>query len=96
MNNNYHNQVRRLIDLAKKRGQSGELIAHQIGRDEVHDPTLVAMRIYGSRHDCDVVMIACGTSAIWQPLPQKVVHLPTPTQLLVLKRRYKKGGGHAV
>lgn len=88
---NYLNQVRRLIDLAKQRGKSGELITHHIGTDEVHDPTLVAMRVYGNRMDYDVVMVASGTSAIWQPLPQKTIYLPTPMQLAALKRRLKQG-----
>lgn len=85
---NYHNQVRRLIDLAKKRGKSGELITHHVGADEIHDPTLVAFRVYGNRTDYDVVMMAAGTSAVWQPLPQKTIYLPTPKQLLLLKRKW--------
>lgn len=61
---NYHNQVRQLVDQAIRRGQTGELIRHQIGIDERHDPTLVAMRVYGNRQDYDVVMLMVGTNAI--------------------------------
>lgn len=93
----YHNHIRRLIDAAKKRGKSAEMLRHQIGVDEIHDPTLVSLRVYGNRHDYDVVMIAAGTSAIWQPLPQSLIYLPTAKQLLLLKKRYQHWGqGRAV
>ncbi len=85
---NYHNQVRQLVDQAIRRGQTGELIRHQIGIDERHDPTLVAMRVYGNRQDYDVVMLMAGTNAIWEPLPIKVIYLPTPLQLMILKKRH--------
>ena len=89
MKNIYHNAIRDLVDLSSRKGKTGQCIRYEIGIDEINDPTLVALRVYGNRDDYDVVMVCAGTNAIWQPLPQREIILPTPMQLIALKRAYK-------
>lgn len=86
--NNYHNAIRDLIHLLVSKGKTGQIIKYSVGRDEIHDPTLVSQRVYGNRYDYDVVMLCAGTDSIWQPLPQIEIYLPTKQQLFVLKKKY--------
>lgn len=86
--NAYRNAIRDLIELIKARGTSSQMLAWQIGEDEVNDPTLVSLRAYGSRTHTDVVMVACGTSGIWDPLPTVVIVMPQLAQVLQLRRTY--------
>ena len=86
--NLYHNAIRDLVNLMISKGKTGQVIKHSIGADEINDPTLIAQRVYGNRYDYDVVIICAGTNAIWQPLPQTDIYLPTPTQLFALKKKY--------
>lgn len=86
--NAYHNAIRDILQIARTKGNSNAFIIHQIGSDEVHDPSLVSYRVYGNREDYDVVMVCAGTNAIWQPLPEKLIVLPTPTQLFQIKQKY--------
>lgn len=89
MNHNaYRNAIRDLIELLKARGTSNQMIAWQIGEDEINDPTLVSLRAYGSRDHAAVVMVACGTSGIWESLPRAVVIMPQLAQVLQLRRKY--------
>lgn len=86
--NAYRNAIRDLIELIKARGTSSQMLAWQIGEDEVNDPTLVSIRAYGSRIHTDVVMVACGTSGIWEQLPAVIVIMPQLAQVLQLRRKY--------
>jgi hypothetical protein len=89
MNHNaYRNAIRDLIELIKARGTSSQMIAWQIGEDEVNDPTLVSLRAYGSREHADVVMVACGVSGIWEPLPPIIIVMPKLLQVQQLRRQY--------
>lgn len=88
MINTYHNAIRDLVALSLSKGKTGQVIAYQVGSDEIHDPTLVAYRVYGNRADYDAVMTCAGTNAIWQPLPDRIIYLPTPTQLFTLKKSH--------
>lgn len=92
MLNTYHNAIRDLVALALQKGKQGQVICHQIGLDEIHDPSLVAYRVYKNRADYDVVMVCAGTNAIWQPLPEREIYLPTPMQLMALKKQYRAWG----
>ena len=88
MINTYHNAIRDLISLAVANSKTGQIIRHTIGTDEINDPTLVAYRTYGNRDDYDVVMVCAGTNAIWQPLPEREIYLPTPSSLIFLKKTH--------
>lgn len=88
MQNAYRNAIRDLIELLKARGTSNQMIAWQIGEDEINDPTLVSLRAYGSRNHADVVMVACGVSGIWEQLPAVIVIMPQLAQVLQLRRKY--------
>ena len=96
MINTYHNAIRDLVALSTKKGQTWQVIRYQVGRDEIHDPTLIAYRVYGNRDDSDVIMVCAGTNTIWQPLPEREILLPTPTQLFALKKLHAVFGGQAV
>ena len=86
--NAYRNAIRDLIELIKSRGTSSQMLAWQIGEDEVNDPTLVSLRAYGSRNHADVVMVACGTSGIWEQLPAVIIVMPQLAQVMQLRRTY--------
>lgn len=90
--NHYHNAIRDLVNLMINKGKTGQIVKHSIGPDEIFDPTLVSLRVYGNRHDYDVVMVCAGTNGIWQELPQTDIFLPTKAQLFVLKKKYQVFG----
>jgi hypothetical protein len=62
MLNEYLNAVRQFCELQAKRGRTGQFIRYQILADEVNDPTLVSFRVYGTRDEANVVMVAAGGS----------------------------------
>lgn len=88
MFNDYRNAIRDLIDLLRRRGQSIQYISWQVNVDEVNDPTLLSFRAYGSREYSDVVMVACGTSFIFEQLPETEIILPTLLQIRQLRTLY--------
>ncbi|WP_019520455.1 hypothetical protein [Faucicola boevrei] len=94
--NHYHNAIRDLVTLMINKGKTGQIIKHAIGPDEIHDPTLVSLRVYGNRHDYDVVMVCAGTNSIWQALPEREIYLPTKAQLFRLKKKYRQFGGDLI
>ena len=92
MINDYQNAIRHLIEKLKKRGLTGQYIRWQINKDEIHDPTLVSLRAYGSREHANVVMVACGTSGIWEALPRIEIILPTMLQITQLQQQFNRDG----
>ena len=92
MKNDFRNAIRDLIEKLKKRGLTGQYIHHQINKDEINDPTLVSQRAYGSREYADVVMVACGTSGIWEELPRAEIILPTMLQIIQLQQQFHRDG----
>ena len=94
--NHYHNAIKDLVNLMISKGKTGQVIKHSIGADEINDPTLVSLRVYGNRHDYDVVMVCAGTNSIWQALPEREIYLPTKAQLCMLKKKYRQFGGDLI
>lgn len=92
MKNDFRNAIRDLIEKLKKRGLAGQYIRWQINKDEINDPTLVSQRAYGSRDYADVVMVACGTSGIWEELPRIEIILPTMLQIIQLQQQFNRDG----
>lgn len=90
MKNAYLNAIREQIDRAR-RLQASNCIRWEVGEDERTDPTLVSRRAYGTSLHTDVVMVACGTEGIWQPLPRGEIILPTLLQLQALRQRFGLG-----
>lgn len=88
MKNIYLNAVRTHVDLLVRRSRTDKLIVWDIGTDEVHDPTLIAHRIYGNRDDADVIMICAGTNRIGESLQRRTIFLPAPASLTSLKREH--------
>ena len=82
--NTYHNAIRDLVN----RGNRAKVIRHQIGSDEIQDPSLVALRVYGNRSDYDVIMVCAGTNAVWEPLPDREILLPSRLQLVAIKKQF--------
>lgn len=63
MRNEFYNAIRRHIEIsANKTGFGGSLTAYQIGEDEIHDASLVSLRVYQTRVHSDIVRLACGVS----------------------------------
>ena len=89
MRNEFYNALRRHIEVNEKRtGYGGSLVVHQIGEDEVNDPSLVSLRVYGTRIHSDVVRLACGTSFTHELLPLKPVLLPSLNAVVTLQKKY--------
>lgn len=62
-------------------------IFYQALPDEAWDLTLVSARVYGNRNEFLVIMAAAGLDRADMPLPQMQLILPTPQQLLTMKRK---------
>ena len=92
INNIYLNAVRTHVDLLVRRARTDKLIVWDVGTDEVHDPTLIAYRIYSNRDDVDVVMLCAGTNRIGEALPRRTIFLPSPSSLAALKREHSNKG----
>lgn len=89
MRNEFYNALRRHIEVNTKRtGYGGSLTAYQIGEDEVNDASLVSLRVYKTRKHSDVIRLACGVSFAHEPLPQKIVLLPSLNAVLKLQRKF--------
>lgn len=89
MRNEFYNALRRHIELnAKRTGYGGSLIAYQIGEDEINDPSLVSLRAYQTRAHSDIVRLAAGVSFVNEPLPQKIILLPSLNAVVTLQRKF--------
>lgn len=89
MRNEYHNAVRRFINTNTAKANFGaRVFQYQIGEDEVHDPSLVSLRAYGTRSHSDIVVLACGNSFSFEPLPLNIIILPDLPVLVSLQKRY--------
>lgn len=89
MLNEYHNDVRRHIEKNTQLvGYGGSLLPYQIGEDEIYDASLVSQRIYKTRVHSDVIRVACGVSYSHEPLPQKVIFLPTLRIIIQLMKKH--------
>lgn len=62
-------------------------VFYQTKPDEAHDLSLVSQRVYGRRDEYLAVMAAAGLDMVDQALPQKLIILPTESQLYAIKRR---------
>jgi hypothetical protein len=49
-----------LINKNMQLGKLNSLIVWDVKSDEAQDPTLLSLRIYGSRNHTDVIQVACG------------------------------------
>ncbi len=86
--NTYYNAIRSHVDLLARRGRYDRLVKWQVGADEIHDPTLIAQRVYGNRDYADIVMICAGTNRIGQPLPKRMIFLPLATSVMAIRRQH--------
>ncbi|RZG66840.1 hypothetical protein EXE25_09140 [Acinetobacter bouvetii] len=88
MINEYRNAIRDHINRLIKQGKLNQLIVWDIQHDEAQDPTLLSLRMYGSRAYTDVIQVACGTSGIWEKLPVKRIAVPLIADVLKFRREY--------
>lgn len=86
--NAYHNALRDQIELLKRRGKSNQLILHQVMPDETLDHTIISERTYKTRDWGDVVRIASGVNASWEPLPEIEIFLPTFLMVKQLRQSF--------
>ena len=91
MINEYRNAIRDLIERLKRQGDIRNVILWQVQDDEVHDPTLLSLRAFGSRGYADEVLIACGASGIWEALPKQKILLPKPLFIHQVRKKYGIG-----
>ena len=87
--NEYHNDIRRLIDKYKSRhGYGGRLFRYQVGNDELYDPSLISQRMYKTRAQADVVRLVTGVSFAHEALNIKIIILPTLQQIIALQKKH--------
>ena len=55
--------------------------------DEAWDLTLVSQRVYGNRYEALTIMAAAGLDRVDQELKQQSLVLPTPSQLISIKKK---------
>lgn len=89
MNNEYRNAIRDLINKNIQQGKLNSLIVWDVRSDEAQDPTLLSLRIYGSRQHTDVIQVACGVSGIWEKLPEKRIAVPKIADIMRLRTEYQ-------
>ena len=88
MINEYRNAICDHINRFIEQGKLNQLIVWDIQQDEAQDPTLLSLRIYGSRAYTDVIQVACGTSGIWEKLPVKRIAVPLIEDVLKFRCEY--------
>lgn len=89
MRNEFYNALRRHIEInASRTGYGGSLMPYQIGEDEIYDASLVSLRVYKTRMHSDVVRLACGVSFAHEPLPLKIVLLPSLNAVVTLQKKF--------
>ena len=84
----YRNAIRDHINRFIEQGKLNQLIVWDIQYDEAQDPTLLSLRIYGSRQYTEVIQVACGTSGIWEKLPINRIAVPLIADVLRFRREY--------
>ena len=89
MINEYRNAIRDLINKNIQQGTLNNLIVWDVRSDEAQDPTLLSLRIYGSRKHTDVIQVACGVSGIWEKLPEKRIAVPKIADIMRLRTEYQ-------
>ena len=89
MNNEYRNAIRDLINKNIQQGTLNNLIVWDVRSDEAQDPTLLSLRIYGSRKHTDVIQVACGVSGIYEKLPEKRIAVPKIADVMRLRTEYQ-------
>ena len=89
VNNEYRNAIRDLINKNIQQGTLNNLIVWDVRSDEAQDPTLLSLRIYGSRKHTDVIQVACGVSGIYEKLPEKRIAVPKITDIMRLRTEYQ-------
>lgn len=55
--------------------------------DERADITLIAARVYGSRTEYMAIFAAAGLDSLELLIPEQLLVLPTPEQLMLIKRQ---------
>jgi hypothetical protein len=87
--NEYHNDIRRLIDKYKVRhGYGGRLFRYQVGEDEIYDPSLISQRMYQTRAHADIVQMCSGVSFAHKPIKVQIIILPTLQQIMTLQKKH--------
>ena len=89
MINEYRNAIRDLINRNIQQGTLNNLIVWDVRSDEAQDPTLLSLRIYGSRKHTDVIQVACGVSGIYEKLPEKRIAVPKIADVMRLRTEYQ-------
>ena len=89
MINEYRNAIRDLINKNIQQGTLNNLIVWDVRSDEAQDPTLLSLRIYGSRKHTDVIQVACGVSGIYEKLPEKRIAVPIIADVMRLRTEYQ-------
>ena len=88
MINEYRNAVRDHINRFIEQGKLNQLIVWDVQQDEAQDPTLLSLRVYGSRTYTEVIQVACGTSGIWEKLPINRIAVPLIADVLRFRREF--------
>ncbi len=62
-------------------------VRHWVTPDEILDPAKISFRVYGSWREYLAVMAAAGTDSLEQAITQRMLVMPTYSQLAAIKAR---------
>ncbi|KCY49398.1 hypothetical protein J715_1816 [Acinetobacter baumannii 1571545] len=88
MRNDYRNAIRDLIHRNLQQNNIQNLIVWEIKEDESLDPSLLSLKLYGSRNHIDAVLVAFEAKGVWEKLPLQKVAFPRLVDLLRLQKEY--------
>lgn len=89
MLNEFYIDLRRFIEANKTKANYGaSAFYYQVKEDEVNDPSLLSFRAYGTRRHSDVVVLACGNSFSYEPLPLEIITLPNLSVIIKLQKQH--------
>lgn len=91
MPNTHYSSAAELVRLVRNFAQTTPEWAvaarHWVMPDEVLDPTLISLRVYGVRSEFLAIMAAAGVDSMEQAITPRTLVLPTPPQLRAIKQR---------
>lgn len=64
-----------------------DAIRYHTKPDERRDLTVIAERVYGNRAEYMAILAAAGLDTLEQIIPEQQLVLPTPGQLMLIKRQ---------
>ena len=83
--NGYYNAVRKHLEQMLNVGNKNNIIIYQIMDDEKNDPSLISLRVYGTRKYVNEIMSCLNINGIWEEIPRNKVGFPLLQSIVALR-----------